>query len=257
LDVAEVAGSLDEDSLVEEVVVLDRDDRVEVAITAQVETLEPTTVSLAVTSDEGEFFVEEQVTPAAVERVFEGDFESLSVGDVDTVTFSMTIQDDGGGTLEEFELSVEVDGGWFDVEAGDRVLSVNISRDAPGSTTGDVRVSVIGEDGVQGTVAQAQEIAGVTVSIAQDGPTITPDVQFLYARRGYTFVSPDTGLGGLLEEGGAELVIDVAQEGRLTQTVTGGLGPVPSISTSRKFVKKYKGKTKFDRKMNESFTDPA
>jgi hypothetical protein len=39
--------------------------------------------------------------------------------------------------------------------------------------------------------------------------------------------------------------------------VTGGLGPVPSISTSRKFVKKYKGKTKFDRKMNESFTDPA
>ena len=74
-------------------------------------------------------------------------------------------------------------------------------------------------------------------------------------KSGYTFVSPDTGLSDLLDAGGAELVIDDAQEGRSTETVTGGLGPVPAISTSGKFVKKFKGWYKFDRKMNETFTD--
>lgn len=250
----QVVGSLTAEPLIDEVTVLDESDHVEVAVVALVDSFEPTTVSVTVGSDEGDFYVDEQATPAAVERVFIGYFDGLGEGP-DTVNVTLMIKNDDE-SLGEYSVEALAGGGWFDFEAGERVLSVNVRREGPGTPYGEVVVSVIGEDGVQGTVADAQQVTAVSVGIAQEGSvTLSPEMFFEEARRGYSFVSPDAGIAALIESGSAALTVEVAQAGLTTETVTNGIGSLPSITSSKKFVKKYKGKTKFDRKMNESFTD--
>lgn len=239
-------------SVLEEVVVRADDDEFLAAVSVYLEDdMDPAGISLSVHGDEGEVVNAEAAVPVAIERVFEA---SVELADLNDVLLSVALSGEMGSLFEGAAIDISIGEGWRDVDMGERAISVRLDRDE-GATTGTVRVSLVAEEGRVGFVASVQEVIGVDITIDQGEGPQGAVLARVGDRLGYDVVADAPGIGAMLAEETLSATVMVMVEGRGPEGGTSPIGDTPSVIMGKKFVKKFKGKTKFDRKMNESFTD--
>lgn len=242
-------------SFLHEITALNTNDSLTLAVIVDVYEEIPTTLDVQASAGGVEFLSSSVTVPNAVERIFSSSVDGLTESDAGTITLTLT---NDTAPLDVVEGTVAVDGGWVQLVDSNRTVWVLVERDGPGATTGEVTVTFVGEEGTASNVASALEADAVDIKFDQlSGPPVEQTLSHWFDRVGFDVTANDPGLLEALNNGDVEFLVTATLEGSSPSIIGGPIHTVPSVPASKKFVKKYEGKTKFDRKMNEKFTDNA
>jgi|GEM_PF-6939036 len=243
-------------AIVEDVVVLDEAGFLTVAATVFSDSFALETVTATARREGADYLYASSFGPNAVERLFTNAITDLQESGVASVT--TTLMDGSGATIGVFAKDVQIDGGWQEVSTGGLVLAVQITRDAGSAGTGEVEVSLVGEDISVSTVGEVMNVKGVSINVSQDETVQDLALGFDGDKRGYNLRSTTQTVFGVLQQGALDIEVTVDQ-GAGPVVSGGSAGQTPATIQGKKRccgAKKMKGKTKFDRKMNNSFENP-